>query len=147
MHHKHLQGLKGSGDATWPAARCAYERDAAVHDSVARIARARPDAIAITFDGVELTYGAFEHAATKLAARLISMGVRKGDIVGLLLPRAAKTLIAKLAILKAGAAYAPFDPAYPVHHLSYMIRDSAPRALMIDQESASLAASLPVARD
>ena len=151
MHHKQQRaersGFDRTGSVTQIAARCAYERDAAVHDSVARIARARPDAIAITFDGVELTYGAFEHAATKLAARLISMGVRKGDIVGLLLPRAAKTLIAKLAILKAGAAYAPFDPAYPVHHLSYMIRDSAPRALMIDQESASLAASLPVARD
>ncbi len=151
MHHKQQRaersGFDRTGSVTPIAARCAYERDAAVHDSVARIARARPDAIAITFDGVELTYGAFEHAATKLAARLISMGVRKGDIVGLLLPRAAKTLIAKLAILKAGAAYAPFDPAYPVHHLSYMIRDSAPRALMIDQESASLAASLPVARD
>ncbi|XHB98504.1 non-ribosomal peptide synthetase [Nitratireductor sp. ac15] len=150
MHHKqqHAErsGLNGTGHTTRPAARRAYDRDVAVHHIVAEIARIKPNATAISFGGVEMTYGVLDRTASKLAARLITMGVRKGDIVGLLLPRAAKTLIAKLAILKAGAAYAPFDPAYPVDHLSYMVEDSAPRALMIDRDSASLAASLPIAR-
>ncbi|MFC5584149.1 amino acid adenylation domain-containing protein [Nitratireductor kimnyeongensis] len=117
----------------------------ALHDIVAEVAYANPDATAISFDDMEMTYGAFDRIASKLAARIMSMGVRKGDIVGLLLPRSAKTLIAKLAILKAGAAYAPFDPAYPAEHLSYVLEDSAPRALMIDRESTSLAANLPIA--
>lgn len=121
-----------------------YDRDATVHDTVAELARHRPDAIAIGFDDARLTYAELDRLAAKLAARLTAMGVRRGDIVGLLLPRALKTLVAKLAILKAGAAYAPFDPAYPLEHLSYMTQDCAPRALMVDAESADLAAQLPI---
>lgn len=151
MHQKkqyaERSSLNSSVAARQSSHRRAYDRNATVHGIVAGIARARPDATAISFDDARLSYGELDQTASKLAARLISMGIRKGDIVGLLLPRALKTLIAKLAILKAGAAYAPFDPAYPVEHLSYMTRDCAPRALMIDRESAALAAGLPMAAD
>ncbi|MHA7885215.1 amino acid adenylation domain-containing protein [Nitratireductor rhodophyticola] len=145
--HAERSSLNGAVTARQSSHQRAYDRNASVHGIVAGIARVRPDATAISFDNARLSYGELDRTASKLAARLISMGIRKGDIVGLLLPRALKTLIAKLAILKAGAAYAPFDPAYPMEHLSYMTRDCAPRALMIDRESAALAAGLPMAAD
>ncbi len=145
--HAERSSLNGAVTARQSSHRRAYDRNASVHGIVAGIARARPDATAISFDDARMSYGELDRTASKLAAHLISMGIRKGDIVGLLLPRALKTLIAKLAILKAGAAYAPFDPAYPMEHLSYMTRDCAPRALIIDRESAALAAGLPMAAD
>ncbi|WP_295808374.1 non-ribosomal peptide synthetase [uncultured Nitratireductor sp.] len=142
-----LSGVRPVNASNHQSHERAYDRDATLHETVAALAREQPDAVAISFDDESLTYGELDRLSAKLAARLAAMGVRKGDVVGLLLPRALKTLVAKLAILKTGAAYAPFDPAYPLEHLGYMTQDCTPRALIIDRESATLAAKLPIAAD
>ena len=86
--------------------------------------RRSPNSPAITFQDQQLTYAELNARANDLAHFLISQGVSKGDLVGIALPRSIDLIVSTLAILKAGAAYVPFDPAYPGERLQYMVSDS-----------------------
>ena len=76
-------------------------------------AQARPDAIALVFKGTRLTYGALEEASNRLAHLLKEAGCRRGDRVGLLMPKSPEAIVAMLGALKADAIYVPMDPASP----------------------------------
>jgi len=114
-----------------------YHRNRNLHDQVSQHATARPEAIAVDFGEDRLTYAELDQLSSHLASELIALGVVKGDVVGLLLPRSLETIVAKLAILKAGAAYAPFDPAYPAEHLRYMADDCRPKLILTNGKEAS----------
>jgi non-ribosomal peptide synthetase component F len=77
-----------------------YDRDSNLHDQVAQHAIARPDAIAVEFGEDRLTYGELNQLSSALALELAMLGVKKGDTVGLLLPRSLETVLAILAILR-----------------------------------------------
>nr|BFE29896.1 hypothetical protein GCM10010200_021470 [Actinomadura rugatobispora] len=68
-----------------------------------------PDAVAVVFDGVELTYAELNERANGLAHTLIARGVRPGHLVGLRMSRSADLIVALLAVLKAGGAYVPLE--------------------------------------
>ncbi|WP_191500045.1 non-ribosomal peptide synthetase, partial [Mycobacterium simulans] len=85
-----------------------------------------PDAVALTWMEMSLTYRQLDTAANQLAHLLIHHGVAPGDVVALLLQRSADAVIAILAVLKAGAAYLPIDPAYPDARIAFMVEDAAP---------------------
>ncbi|MCL5225673.1 non-ribosomal peptide synthetase [Pseudomonas nunensis] len=110
------------------------ERDtSAMPDCVARfeaIARQTPQAVALLANDRQLSYGALNQAANRLAHYLIEQGVRPEHRVGLCLERSPEMVIGLLAILKAGAAYVPFDPAYPSERLAFMFSDAAPTLLL-----------------
>ncbi|MDL4819442.1 non-ribosomal peptide synthetase [Actinomadura opuntiae] len=89
-------------------------------------AAARPDAVAVTFEGVSLSYGEVNARANRLARRLVEQGVGPEQFVALKLPRSAELVVAILAVLKAGAAYVPMDPDYPEDRIAYMVEDAAP---------------------
>ncbi|MCY8725710.1 amino acid adenylation domain-containing protein, partial [Bacillus inaquosorum] len=91
---------------------------------------------AIRFSGGSLTYAELDMYAGRLAARLAARGVTKESIVGVLSERSPEMLIAVLAVLKAGGAYLPLDPAYPKERLSYMLKDSG-AALLLAQPGCS----------
>ncbi len=84
----------------------------------------RPDRVAVTAAGRELTYAELDAASDRLASSLVARGVRRGDLVGLKTGRTVETPAAILGILKAGAAYVPLDPAYPEDRLRMMIEDA-----------------------
>jgi amino acid adenylation domain-containing protein len=87
-------------------------------------AAAHPGAIAV-IDGVDqLTYGELNRRANQLARALRDRGVRPRQRVGLCVRRSADIVIGQLAILKAGAAYVPLDPALPAERLGFYIRDA-----------------------
>ncbi|ETW24613.1 gramicidin synthetase, partial [Mycobacterium gastri 'Wayne'] len=91
----------------------------------ARVARA-PDAVAVTFEGLSVTYRELEQAANRLAHLLAEHGVGPGECVGLLFSRSVQAIVAILAVLKTGAAYLPIDPALPGARLQFMVADAAP---------------------
>ncbi|KPY82891.1 Amino acid adenylation [Pseudomonas syringae pv. tagetis] len=108
------------------------------------IAQRVPGAEAVLADGQTLTYAELNQSANRLAHHLIRQGVKPEQRVGLCLERSPQMVIGLLAILKAGAAYVPFDPAYPAERLAFMLGDAAPSLLLTQ---ASLRAGLPPLRD
>jgi amino acid adenylation domain-containing protein len=76
-------------------------------------AETRPEATALVFKGTRLTYAALEEASNRLARALREAGCRRGDRVGLLMPKMPAAIIAMLGTLKVDAIYVPMDPASP----------------------------------
>lgn len=109
-----------------------------VHLLVDRIARQMPDAPAVSFDGIVIPYGVLNRRANALARHLQSLGVGPDVVAGICLDRSIELIVGILAVLKAGGAYAPLDPAYPKDRLDYMLRDSSARALLTSRRISSI---------
>jgi amino acid adenylation domain-containing protein len=109
-----------------------------VHLLVHLVARRMPDAPAVSFDGQTISYRTLDQRANALAHRLQSIGVGPDVIVGICLDRSIELIVGILAVLKAGGAYAPLDPAYPKDRLDYMLRDSSARALLTSRRVADV---------
>ncbi|WP_269078843.1 non-ribosomal peptide synthetase [Pseudomonas syringae] len=100
------------------------------HQMFERKVQQQPDAIALIFEDQRLSYAELNAQANRLANYLLASGIRPDERVALALERGPRLIIALLATLKAGAAYVPLDPTYPAERLAYMLKDSAPRALL-----------------
>ncbi|MFC5825233.1 amino acid adenylation domain-containing protein, partial [Nonomuraea insulae] len=85
-----------------------------------------PDATAVVRGSESLTYAELDARANQLAHWLVERGVGPERIVGLTLPRSVELMVAVLAIGKAGGAYLPVDPDYPVERREFMLADAAP---------------------
>ncbi|WP_051827511.1 non-ribosomal peptide synthetase [Streptomyces bicolor] len=109
-----------------------------VPDLVADRAAEQPEAPALVCGDLRLTYRDLLTRADTLAARLQTHGVRRGDRVGLLLPRGPEMAVAALAVLRAGAAYVPLDPAHPTARLAYMVTDSGTSLLLTAAQTTGL---------
>src|SRR5690606_17195375 len=69
--------------------------------------------------GGQITYGRLEALSDRLRDRLMAMGVRRGDRVGIYLRKSCDAVVAIFGILKAGAAYVPVDPSAPGRRHGY----------------------------
>ncbi len=129
----------------WNDTETAYERQATVHGLIAAQAARTPEACAVTQPGFgSLTHAELDVRANRLARALRARGIGRGGFVGLCLERGIDMLVAQLAILKAGAAYVPLDPAYPGERLSYMAQDAGLALLVIES---ALVHALPWPRE
>ncbi|KUO12352.1 non-ribosomal peptide synthetase [Streptomyces sp. DSM 15324] len=86
--------------------------------------RERPRAVAVVDGDTALSFAELDLRAEHLARRLVSAGAGAESVVAVCLPRSADLLVAILGVLRAGGAYLPLDPAYPVERLAYMLDDS-----------------------
>ncbi|WP_053375085.1 non-ribosomal peptide synthetase [Paenibacillus sp. FJAT-27812] len=102
-------------------------------------ARKSPDRTAIQFGMERLTYGELNARANQLARTLRSLGAGADTVVAVMSERSNEMIIAILAVMKAGAAYLPIDPAYPQERREYLIQDS--RAKLVLAQSHLLAES------
>ena len=109
-----------------------HRLDQCIHQLFSQQASQRPEAPALTFAGVTLSYAQLDERANRLAWMLRERGVGPQMRVGLALPRSLEMVVGLLAILKAGGAYVPLDPEYPLDRLHYMIEDSDIGLLLSD---------------
>ena len=83
-----------------------------------------PQAVAVSADGRDHSYGEVAARAHRLAHHLAELGVRRGDRVGLCLHRGADMVVGILGVLAAGAAYVPLDLGHPVDRMAYVLTDA-----------------------
>lgn len=106
-----------------------------VDQAISGIASRFADNVAISCYGRNWTYAELETEATALARHLLSMNnpVRPGDRVAVSMPGKAHSIVAFLAILKAGAIYVPLDPAHPADRLAYVLADAEVGIILTDE--------------
>jgi amino acid adenylation domain-containing protein len=109
---------------TRAGAPTASERWVSVPKLVAERARISPESIAVVSGATRLTYRELDRRANQLAHYLKAKGVSPEQVVGLHLERSFTSVIAALAVLKAGGAYLPLDPSLPSERLRYMLMDA-----------------------
>ncbi|MFE6820760.1 condensation domain-containing protein, partial [Streptomyces sp. NPDC057675] len=104
----------------------AFPAQTGVHDLVARWAKKAPESVALVAadTGESLTYAGLEKRANRLAHYLAERGADPGTRIGVRLHRGIDSVVAIVAVLKAGCAYVPLDPAHPQGRLDYMIQDA-----------------------
>jgi amino acid adenylation domain-containing protein len=108
--------------AVWNRTGRAYPHGETLHQLVAESVRRHPDAVAVTGQDGTLTYAELDHQANGLAHVLRGAGAGRDVPVGVCLERGLDLVVALLAVLKAGAAYVPLDPALPAARLKPMAR-------------------------
>ncbi|MGL5062519.1 MAG: non-ribosomal peptide synthetase [Microcoleus sp.] len=89
-----------------------------------------PDAIALSFQGQELTYSALNQRSNQLAHYLKALGVQPDELVAICMNRCMEMVIYFLGVMKAGAAYVPIDPAYPHERRAYKLQDANVRFIL-----------------
>ena len=110
--------------------------------------RSTPDAVAVVgVDGSELNYAELDSRATQLARQLTAAGVGPERIVGVRMERSTDTVIAFLAILKAGGVYLPLDPAYPTERLDYIAANAGAMLVLTSIDGLTAEAELSVYDD
>ena len=107
------------------------------HHLLTEAASAAPDRIAVRYHGTAVTYAELEAAANGLARALGELGVRRGDRVGILLPKRPEAIAAIYGAMKAGAMCVPLDPTAPIPHVAAVATDCAIRALVSTPARAS----------
>ncbi|WP_414590084.1 amino acid adenylation domain-containing protein, partial [Scytonema sp. PCC 10023] len=96
-----------------------------------------PDAVAVVFEDTQLTYKQLNQQANQLAQYLQKLGVGPETRVGICVERSVEMVVGLLGILKAGAAYVPIDPAYPLERLTYTLNDAQVSVLLTQQHLVS----------
>ena len=117
----------------WNNTFAKYPQDKCIHQLFEEQVELTPDAVAVVFEGTQLTYRELNARANQLAHYLLSLGVKPETLVGICVERSLEMIVGLLGILKAGGAYVPLDPAYPSERLAFMLEDSAVPVLLTQQ--------------
>ena len=116
--------------------------DTTVHALFRAVAARHPQRIALRWPGGELRYDALDRRSDALARRLLEPAPAPGERIAVCLPRSADAVVAVLAVLKAGAAYLPLDPALPDARLRQLLDDAGARIALVDAAQAPRMAGL-----
>ncbi|KFY76366.1 hypothetical protein V499_03977 [Pseudogymnoascus sp. VKM F-103] len=102
---------------------CPEAVEACVHETVAQQVVARPDAPAVYGWDASFSYRKLDELSTQLARHLVGLGVGPEKFVPLCFEKSAWTIVAMLAVLKAGGACVSLDPKHPIDRLQAIIAD------------------------
>jgi len=119
--------------AKWNDTATEYPLGQCIHQLFEHQVSIAPNAPALVFEQLIMTYDELNTAANRLAHHLRNMGVGPDQRVAMCVDRGFAMVIGILSIIKAGGAYVPLDPAYPQERLTYQLSDSAPKVLLVDK--------------
>ncbi|KGT96203.1 non-ribosomal peptide synthetase, partial [Dickeya fangzhongdai] len=119
-----------------------YPADICVHERFEQQAARHPKRIALVFEDQSLSYGELNIRANRLAHHLRGLGIGADDRVAICTERHPEMIVSVLATLKAGAACVPLDPEYPHARLAFMLQDSAPGVILVDQHGEAVLENL-----
>ncbi|MFZ0538832.1 MAG: amino acid adenylation domain-containing protein, partial [Candidatus Sulfotelmatobacter sp.] len=108
----------------WNDTQVAYPQDVLLQGLFEAQVELTPEAVAVEYDGLQLTYRELNQRANQLAHYLRTLGVGPDTLVGVCMERSLEMVVALYGILKAGGAYVPIDPEYPQERIGYMLEDA-----------------------
>ncbi|WP_420129475.1 amino acid adenylation domain-containing protein [Longimicrobium sp.] len=114
----------------WNATAAAFPAEACIHELFEAQVQRTPDAVALSYEGERLAYAELNARANRLAHHLRALGVGPEVRVAVCVKRGLETVVAMLAVMKAGGGYVPLDPGNPEDRLRFALSDSAPAALL-----------------
>ncbi len=118
-----------------------------VHELIAAQAARTPDAVAARYGDAALTYCELDQRANRLANHLCGIVKDPNARIGLATERSLDMLVALLAIMKTGCAYAPLDTSHPAARLRLVLENAAVSAIVCDNAfTAAMAPGIPVVR-
>ncbi|KAF9982301.1 hypothetical protein BGZ75_006327 [Mortierella antarctica] len=117
---------------TWNATEQTYPTHECMHHLFERQVERTPQDVALVYEKDVLSYAELNERANRLAHYLIELGVRPDSRVAICVERSLAMVIGSMAILKAGGAFVPLDPAYASERLRTILSDAAPSVLLAD---------------
>ena len=107
-----------------------------IGENLARTARTYPDqdALVVPFQGIRMSYRAFDEEVDRVARGLLGLGVEKGERVGIWSPNNAEWVVLQYATAKVGAILVNLNPAYRTHEVAYALQQSGCRFLVAATE-------------
>ncbi|WP_231995968.1 non-ribosomal peptide synthetase [Mycobacterium sp. 852002-51163_SCH5372311] len=113
-----------------------------VWEAFERQVYATPDADALSASGGQrYSYAELHSAATRMAGALAARGIGPEDVVALLLPRSAQSIVAILAVLATGGAYLPIDITLPAVRIESILRQANPALVIAESGHVQLNAA------
>ncbi|NER81453.1 MAG: amino acid adenylation domain-containing protein, partial [Leptolyngbya sp. SIO1D8] len=117
----------------WNKTEVKYVKDRCIHTLFEVQAEASPNAIAVIFEGEQLTYRELNTRANQLAHYLRSRGVKPEVLVGIYTEKSLELIVGVLGVLKAGGTYVPLDPNYSQERLNFVLEDTQTSILLTQQ--------------
>jgi amino acid adenylation domain-containing protein len=120
----------------WNQTYADFPYEKCVHEWFELQAKKSPEAIAVRMGDRELSYFELNRKANKLAHYLQRFGIGPETAVAICFDRSIEMIIGQLGILKAGGAFVPMDPAYPVERLAFILEDTKAPILLVQRDIA-----------
>jgi amino acid adenylation domain-containing protein len=134
--------------SVWDAAREILPPESSKEERLevifSQLASSSKDRVAIWHDEAYITYGQLDDFSNDVAAALLEHGVINGDRIGLFLSESIEAVIAIFGVLKAGAAYVPFDVRYPELRIRTICEVARLRAIVTMEGASPFDLRIPV---
>ena len=91
-----------------------------------------PDATAILFEALRITYGELDRLVNRVAGGLLKLGLKRGDVLSLFLPSRPELIIGYLAAVRAGLTVNVVNAMLREQEVAYILQDCATRAVLVD---------------
>lgn len=108
----------------WQGPPLHYPSDKTFHRLYEEQAERTPDAVALVFEGREMSYAELNREANRVAHLLIAKGVEPESRVGVYMENSLELVIAVLGVFKAGAAYVPLSTQHPRTYLEFVVSNT-----------------------
>lgn len=114
----------------WKGTTSPYPRDASLPELFSQTARLHANRTAIACGETTINYGQLHQKAASLANRLVSSGVKRGDLIAISHPPSPELIIGIVGILLAGGAYVPMNPEDPEERTAMLLEECGTRFLV-----------------
>ncbi len=110
-----------------------YPKEKNIYEFLKQQAEDTPDRTAVFFGEETVSYSELDRRSNRLAELLRSMGVTRDSVVAVMLDRSVSMAVSLFGIHKAGGAYMPISPDYPLARINYMLEDSGAVILITEE--------------
>ncbi|MEW6735860.1 MAG: amino acid adenylation domain-containing protein, partial [Acidobacteriota bacterium] len=111
-----------------------YQADLCVHQLFEKQTKLTPDAIAVVFEEQQLTYQQLNKRANQLGHYLRALGIGPDVLVGICIGHSIDIIVAILGVLKAGGAYLPIDPSYPLERIVFILENAGVTLILTEKQ-------------